>query len=220
MAKDFFKNTIDGVEMEITFIFDKAYISGNSDLILKMGTATMLRYNDITNKQVGFNMRSKVATSHSSGISITQGDLMFRVLNEGNLAMIARRLIDSEVKTLEDNLLKYKKSPFVNDVEIIDVVVEKESAKGAFYLEDFQWSDLPFFDIHITALLEKNNPDSKRIMKVEGVKVNSYGQSESVSSTEMNDIISFTSLGGVTPWHQSWDALLKDMDEFIETMDK
>lgn len=207
MAEKFYDKTIDGIEMVTYFVFPGENFDGvtDSEVSFEIGTAILIQYDEIVGKQTNYSMHSDLPNAYSDGISMVKGNIMFRVLKEDTLATIGRALMNKKVKTLkQDKIAKYSGSMFMsnNDMLIVNTV-EKENKE--YDLKNFSWKHVPFFDIVCITNPDKSNTSKISKLKIEGVKIQSYGQSEGTDSTEMNDMIQFLGLGEVTPWKMEGD---------------
>lgn len=198
MSGKVFENSIDGVEMQATMIFNGLYFGKTKDETIKisLGTCTLVRWNTSKSGEQKFRLDKSNAVAYADGVEITNGDMMFRVLNEDNIALIYRKLVQNKLKK-KTSLTKYKASPFISSatVQLLSESESEEANSEEFNLEELDWTTLPFFDILMTAKMEDNKQVS--VAKIKGISITSIGDSESVDSTEKNEIISFLSLGNV-----------------------
>ena len=207
--QDFYDKTIDGIEMKVAFRFKKEHFGASGieqDVIFEIGTANLIRWNEHVGKDTAYNLHNTNPSGYSEGVGIVSGDIMFRVLLEDTLAMIGRKLLDKEVNTIKTGKLeKYRQSPFlaIKDLEVIQTESKKEKDKtvSEFDLEKLKWSDIPFFDIIISASTSQSD-ESLSQMEIRGVKINQYGSSEGVDSTEMNEMVKFIAFGELIPFRR------------------
>ena len=107
------------------------------------------------------------------------------------------------VNTIKTGKLeRYRQSPFIGikDLEVIKPEDAKAKTESEFYLKNFKWNDLPFFDIILVANVDGNDKNSRSEMSIENIKIQSYGNSEGVDSTEMNEMVKFIALGELKPF--------------------
>lgn len=205
--QEFYDKTIDGIEMKVAFKFEKEHFGASGieqDVIFEIGTANLIRWNEHVGKDTAYNLNNTNPSGYSEGVGVVSGDIMFRVLLEDTLAMIGRKLLDKEVNTIKTGKLeKYRQSPFlsIKDLEVIQTESEKDKTVSEFDLEKLKWSDIPFFDIIISASTSQSD-ESLSQMEIRGVKINQYGSSESVDSTEMNEMVKFIAFGELIPFRR------------------
>lgn len=208
-SQEFYDKTIDGIEMKVAFKFEKEHFGASGieqDVIFEIGTANLIRWNEHVGKDTAYNLHNTNPSGYSEGVGIVSGDIMFRVLLEDTLAMIGRKLLDKEVNTIKTGKLeKYRQSPFlaIKDLEVIQTESKKEKDKtvSEFDLEKLKWSDIPFFDIIISASTSQSDEGLSQ-MEIRGVKINQYGSSEGVDSTEMNEMVKFIAFGELIPFRR------------------
>ena len=206
MPKEFYDQSIDGIEMKVAFKFKKEHFGKSGieeDVIFEIGTSNLIRWKEHVGKDLAYNLHSTVPAAYSEGLGIAMGDIVFRVLREDTLAMIGRKLMDKELNTIKTGKLeKYRSSPFlsIKDLEIIQAANEtKEKETSEFDLKQLRWGDIPFFDIIITANTSTSD-NSRSQMEIRGVKIQEYGSSEGTDSTEMNEMVKFIALDEIIPF--------------------
>lgn len=205
--QDFYDKTIDGIEMKVAFRFKKEHFGASGieqDVIFEIGTSNLIRWKEQVGKDTAYNLHNTNPSGYSEGVGIVSGDIVFRVLLEDALAMIGRKLLDKEVNTIKTGKLeKYRQSPFlaIKDLEVIQSSKEKEKTTSEFDLQKLKWSDIPFFDIIISASTSQSDEGLSQ-MEIQGVKINQYGSSEGVDSTEMNEMVKFIAFGDLIPFRR------------------
>lgn len=205
--QDFYDKTIDGIEMKVAFRFKKEHFGASGieqDVIFEIGTSNLIRWQEQVGKDTAYNLHNTNPSGYSEGVGIVSGDIVFRVLLEDALAMIGRKLLDKEVNTIKTGKLeKYRQSPFlaIKDLEVIQSSKEKEKTTSEFDLQKLKWSDIPFFDIIISASTSQSDEGLSQ-MEIQGVKINQYGTSEGVDSTEMNEMVKFIAFGDLIPFRR------------------
>ena len=205
--QDFYDKTIDGIEMKVAFRFKKEHFGTSGieqDVIFEIGTSNLIRWKEQVGKDTAYNLHNTNPSGYSEGVGIVSGDIVFRVLLEDALAMIGRKLLDKEVNTIKTGKLeKYRQSPFlaIKDLEVIQSSKEKEKTTSEFDLQKLKWSDIPFFDIIISASTSQSDEGLSQ-MEIQGVKINQYGSSEGVDSTEMNEMVKFIAFGELIPFRR------------------
>ena len=203
--QDFYDKTIDGIEMKVAFRFKKEHFGASGieqDVIFEIGTSNLIRWQEQVGKDTSYNLHNTNPSGYSEGVGIVSGDIVFRVLLEDALAMIGRKLLDKEVNTIKTGKLeKYRQSPFlaIKDLEVIQSSKEKEKTTSEFDLQKLKWSDIPFFDIIISASTSQTDEGLSQ-MEIQGVKINQYGTSEGIDSTEMNEMVKFIAFGDLIPF--------------------
>ena len=205
--QDFYDKTIDGIEMKVAFRFKKEHFGASGieqDVIFEIGTSNLIRWREQVGKDTSYNLHNTNPSGYSEGVGIVSGDIVFRVLLEDALAMIGRKLLDKEVNTIKTGKLeKYRQSPFlaIKDLEVIQSSKEKEKTTSEFDLQKLKWSDIPFFDIIISASTSQTGEGLSQ-MEIQGVKINQYGTSEGIDSTEMNEMVKFIAFGDLIPFRK------------------
>ena len=205
--QDFYDKTIDGIEMKVAFRFKKEHFGASGieqDVIFEIGTSNLIRWQEQVGKDTSYNLHNTNPSGYSEGVGIVSGDIVFRVLLEDALAMIGRKLLDKEVNTIKTGKLeKYRQSPFlaIKDLEVIQSSKEKEKTTSEFDLQKLKWSDIPFFDIIISASTSQTDEGLSQ-MEIQGVKINQYGTSEGIDSTEMNEMVKFIAFGDLIPFRK------------------
>ena len=205
--QDFYDKTIDGIEMKVAFRFKKEHFGASGieqDVIFEIGTSNLIRWREQVGKDTSYNLHNTNPSGYSEGVGIVSGDIVFRVLLEDALAMIGRKLLDKEVNTIKTGKLeKYRQSPFlaIKDLEVIQSSKEKEKTTSEFDLQKLKWSDIPFFDIIISASTSQTDEGLSQ-MEIQGVKINQYGNSEGIDSTEMNEMVKFIAFGDLIPFRK------------------
>ena len=205
--QDFYDKTIDGIEMKVAFRFKKEHFGASGieqDVIFEIGTSNLIRWREQVGKDTSYNLHNTNPSGYSEGVGIVSGDIVFRVLLEDALAMIGRKLLDKEVNTIKTGKLeKYRQSPFlaIKDLEVIQSSKEKEKTTSEFDLQKLKWSDIPFFDIIISASTSQTDEGLSQ-MEIQGVKINQYGTSEGIDSTEMNEMVKFIAFGDLIPFRK------------------
>ena len=205
--QDFYDKTIDGIEMKVAFRFKKEHFGASGieqDVIFEIGTSNLIRWQEQVGKDTSYNLHNTNPSGYSEGVGIVSGDIVFRVLLEDALAMIGRKLLDKEVNTIKTGKLeKYRQSPFlaIKDLEVIQSSKEKEKTTSEFDLQKLKWSDIPFFDIIISASTSQTGEGLSQ-MEIQGVKINQYGTSEGIDSTEMNEMVKFIAFGDLIPFRK------------------
>lgn len=207
-AKEFYDQSIDGIEMKVAFKIAKEHFGNNGieqDVIFEIGTSNLIRWKEHIGKDTAYSLHNTVPSGYSEGLCMVSGDIVFRVLQEDTLAMIGRKLLDKGLNTIKTGKLeKYRHSPFltIKDLEVITAASEKTQSNSEFDLKNLKWNDIPFFDIIITANTSTSE-DSRSQMEIRGVKITSYGGSEGTDSTEMNEMVKFIALGNLIPFKKT-----------------
>ena len=205
--QDFYDKTIDGIEMKVAFRFKKEHFGASGieqDVIFEIGTTNLIRWKEHVGKDTAYNLHNTNPSGYSEGVGVVSGDIVFRVLIEDALSMIGRKLLDKEVNTIKTGKLeKYRQSPFlaIKDLELIQSSDTKEQTSSEFDLQKLKWSDIPFFDIIISASTSQSDEGLSQ-MEIQGVKINQYGSSEGVDSTEMNEMVKFIAFGDLIPFRK------------------
>ena len=118
--------------------------------------------------------------------------VLFATTNPAKIKKYADKLQERNIEVLT-----------IKDLEIIQTESEKEKNKtvSEFDLEKLKWSDIPFFVIILSASTSQSD-ESLSQMEIRGVKINQYGSSEGVDSTEMNEMVKFIALGELIPFRR------------------
>ena len=204
---EFYDKTIDGIEMKVAFRFAKEHFGASGieqDVIFEIGTSNMLRWKEHIGKDTSYNLHNTNPSGYSEGIGAVSGDMVLRVLMEDTLAMIGRKLLDKELNTIKTGKLeKYRQSPFlaIKDLEVIQKAKTVEKSVSEFDLQKLKWNDIPFFDIIISASTSQSDQGLSQ-MEIRDVKINQFGSSEGIDSTEMNEMVKFVAFGDLIPFRK------------------
>jgi hypothetical protein len=160
----------------------------------EMGTVTEIKYSTQRTVIPGYLLKNMNPTSLSKGNRMTQGNIVFRTLNVDSLKLILANLI-KEVGNSKLSASDIASSPLL---DFTDADAGNATGGNSFNVGDVvNYDQLPFFDIIVISMTDEQNSTGGKVTGIiEGVKITSQGMSESVDSTEMNNIVSFVSLGG------------------------
>ena len=199
----FFNNTINGVELQVKFAFRKCYYTKNTSdankyIYYDIGTLADIEWKDINSATPKFSLNTLQPYDITSGVSIIQGQMIFKTFHHDSLEIIKKIVLDGindgankiEFPIIESN-------PFVTLGDINDNLVF-ETHSNADLIE---WDSMPLFDVLlISSAADSNGQKETRIKTIKDIKFSSLGSAESIQSLEMNTMASFIAIGGLTDW--------------------
>ena len=225
------KKTITGADMKVFFGFKNVYIYSlagkniatvkeyaNSFTWFDAGTVTQIRYSaerDVTPK---YTLTSLDPQGAGKGIVFTQGDIIFKNFNKDSVLALFEKVVYGTAINDSDKVTNKLNAESVNRIAsfesdnsgFINITGnELKELTNNTNLNKYwskvitNWDEMPFFDIKIIS----KTPGSSDLsyLEIRDVKVTDVGSAESIDSTEINDIVKFMAIGGVTPWKRFGD---------------
>lgn len=221
MDKKKFVTTITGADMKIFFGFREIFLQKSSSTSPKelankfvwvdVGTAIQVRYSMQRPAQQKYTIDNLDAIGIAKGIRISSGDIIFKNFNQDSVYYI-----QNKIKEVLSNRLN-QSTPVTSEQEGYADIYQgnkvndnlSESDLTEFFDNEINnWDQIPYFDIMI--LSKSDEFDANGILsmtRINDVKVTDLGSSESIDSTEINDIVKFVAVGGIESWKQTTAGL-------------
>lgn len=213
-------NTITGTDMKVFFGIKKIYITAgtttnyktlaNEVIWFDAGTVTQIRYSaerDVTPKYL---LTSLDPVSLSTGVVFTQGDIIFKNFNQDSVKALFNAIVIAGAIQNNSTLLDNAKNK-VNTFDLtngaftqadISAILADNAELSKIWSDTIEnWDEMPFFDIKVIAK-PNDYASTKELVYLDilDVKITDVGFSESIDSTEVNDIVKFTAIGGIDSW--------------------
>jgi len=203
MSKEFYSNTLNGVELIIKFafskmVFTKDYSDKNNYVYYDIGDLSDINWSEETTASAKYALSSITPIDLPTGISVTTGDMAFKTFHHESLALIKKEIlkgINGGTDKIEFPLID--ENPFITlaDSEA-DLDMDETSDPEAI-----NWSQMPLFDVLLFSSADDENGIKRVSIKtIRGVKLTSEGFAESIDSLEVNAMASFIAIGGVSDW--------------------
>lgn len=212
-----FTTTITGADMKIYFGFREIFLkspstsspkeSANKFVWVDVGTAIQVRYGAQRAATAKYTIENTTAIGISKGIRMTQGDIVFKNFNQDSVYYIQQKIketLSNRLNTVKQ--VTEEKEGYANIYEgkEIDANLNENDVNIFFQEEITDWSEIPFFDLMIISKSDEFDASGiLSVVRINDLKVTDLGSSESIDSTEINDIVKFIAVGGVESWKET-----------------